>query len=532
VSQDSDELNIARGLGLLRRRGLWIVLCLALAGVAAFGFSKRQTKKYTATASIVFNSSQLSQEIAGLSSTSNDLLLQQANNLELLHLGDLTVKTAQILGHGLTVSEVSSSLSIEGQTESSIASVAATNASPRLAAGIANTYARQFVKEQRTANRRYFKSALTVVEKQLAALSPQQKAGASSLALQDRLQSLQLLAELQPNTVQLAQEASVPTQPSSPKTSRNTLIGAVIGLFIGIGLALLLERIDPRIRDSKELEAIYRVPLLGVVPRSRSLSRFVRDGEDDPSDIPPAEAEVFHVMRARLRTFSAGREIRTVLVSSAALNEGKTTVARHLAGAAARMGSRVLLLEINLRRPALAQQLGITIRTGLPDVLSGAATGEEATQSIESRTMLDTRTGIWALDVLPAGPSIPPNPVELIESRLMDTLLAQAKFTYDLIVLDTPELASVSDASLLLPKVDAVVIVGVPGRSRRDAAKRLVRMLVNSGAPLVGVVANGIKPSSRDPNFASFGYTRGPSAPNASTSRRAADSELVPSTET
>ncbi len=125
MPQDSEEPNIAQAVGFLRRRGLWIVLCFVLAMAAAFGYSKHQTKKYTATASVVFNNNQLSQEIAGLStgSTSSSALLQQSSNLELLHLGDMAEKTATIIGHGLTEQKVSESLSIVGQPESSVAGV-------------------------------------------------------------------------------------------------------------------------------------------------------------------------------------------------------------------------------------------------------------------------------------------------------------------------------------------------------------------------------------------------------------------------
>jgi capsular exopolysaccharide synthesis family protein len=488
VAQDSEEPNIGRALAFLRRRGLWIVLCCVLASAAAFGLSKHQTKKYTATASVVFSNNQLNQEIAGLSSNSNtSVSQQQESNLELLRLGHMTTKTVAILGHGLTEQEVGESLSISEQAESNIAIVSATTVSPVLSANIANTYTKQFVKEQEQTNREYYKAALALVHKQLASLSPQQRDGTDGVELQDRAQSLGLLSALPPNTAQIAQLAPIPTSPSSPKTSRNTLIGAVLGLFLGLCLALLLERLDPRIRNPEELEATYHLPLLGVVPRSEVLSQ-----EDTSTSLtlPLAETEAFYMIRARLRSLHAEGDIRTVLVASAASNEGKTTIACHLAGAAARMGSRVLLLEANLRHPRLAPQFGILSQMGLADVLSGAIAMDGATQPIETSR---AGTDKGSLDVLPSGPSIPSNPVELIESRSMNILLAQAKSEYDLIVIDTPELTAVSDAFLLLPKVDGVVIVGRVGRSRRDVAEHLRQVLDASGAPLVGVIANDVK---------------------------------------
>jgi capsular exopolysaccharide synthesis family protein len=492
MSQDFDEPNMVRALGFVRRRGIWIVLCFVLAAGAAFGFSKHQIRKYTATASLVFSYNQLTQEIAGVPTSNSNTLGQQASNLELLHLGDMAQKTAATLGRGLTADKVSEVVSLSGQLESSIAGVSATVTSPELAAEIANTYSRKFVQDQENTNRHYYQSALALVRKQLGALSPQQRVGTDGLELQDRAQSLELLAGLQHNTVQIAQEASVPVVPSSPKTSRNVLIGGILGLLVGFGLALLLERLDPRIRGPRELAAAYDLPLLGVVPQSAALARFVRADEAPPPALPLVETETFHIIRARLRSFNADRDIRTVLVTSATPGEGKTTVARHLASAAVRMGSRVLLLEADLRRPKLAQELGLQSHAGLADVLNGTVAIRVATQSIG--------IGRQTLDLLPSGPSIPRNPVELIESHTMDACLAQTKSVYDLVVIDAPELTAVSDAFLLLSKVDGVIIVGRVGRSRRDVAQHLRQVLATSGAPLVGVIANGVKLTGRDRN--------------------------------
>jgi capsular exopolysaccharide synthesis family protein len=172
-----------------------------------------------------------------------------------------------------------------------------------------------------------------------------------------------------------------------------------------------------------------------------------------------------------------------------------------LASAAARMGSRVLLLEADLRRPTVAQQLDIQSGPGVSDVLIGAVSFNEATQMVG----LDSSSagaGGRTLDVLVAGGALPPNPGELIESHAMEALLERAKSTYDLVVIDTPPLTAVSDAFPLLRKVDGVIIVGRVGRNRRDVAQRLHETLTGAGAPLLGVVANGFK-SGR---LGSYGY--------------------------
>ncbi len=218
--------------------------------------------------------------------------------------------------------------------------------------------------------------------------------------------------------------------------------------------------------------------------------------------MPPNEAEAFHLIRAHLRYFNVDRELRTLLVASAAPGDGKTTVARYLASAAASMGSRVLLLEADLRHPTLAQQLDVQSGPGVSDVLIGAVSLSEATQMIDLDSPSVAGSEGRMLDVVVAGAVSPPNPGELIESHAMEALIERAKSTYDLVVIDTPPLAAVSDAFALLRKVDGVIIVGRMGRNRRDVAERLHETLAGAGAPLLGVVANGLKARRRG----SYGY--------------------------
>jgi capsular exopolysaccharide synthesis family protein len=503
----SEGLSFVQVLGVLRRRAWLVVLCVVVVGGAAYGFSKHERKQYTASASLVFSNNPLSQQIAGLTpSNSGNLLAQQASNLELVRLGDMAAKTARLLGHGLTEEQVSKSLSVSGQGESSVVVVSSTWTSPLLAARIANTYTRQFVAEQQRSNRQYFRSALALVDRQLAAIPHQERFSAAAVALQNRAQTLRLLGELQYGNVQVAGEASAPASPSSPKPSRDTLLGAVLGLLLGLGLAFVLERLegDRRIKEPEDLEAVYRLPLLGTVPESAALSRPTRrrgkrESTGARAALPSTEAEAFHLIRAHLRFFNVNRDLRTVLLASAAPGDGKSTIACALAEAAARMGSRVLLLECDLRHPTLAAQLAITAGPGLPEVLIGAVSMQNATQSVPLAPQTDSSEG-RTLDVLTAAATPPPNPGELIESHAMEDLLAQARAVYDLVVIDTPPLSAVSDAFPLLRKVDGVIIVGWVGRTPRQAAERLHQTLNSSTPPLLGVIANATKTHNHKPN--------------------------------
>ena len=188
---EQSNLGIEQILSVLRRRATWIVLCLVVATGAAYGFSKLETKKYTATASLVFNNNQLGQQVAGLPvASSNNQIAEENTNLKLVELGDMAGKIADLLGQGLTKTSVNEALTVSSQGESNIVDIAATATSPTLAADIANTYATEFVTEQQNSNHAYYASALALVNKQLAALSPREKAGTAGLALQDRAESL------------------------------------------------------------------------------------------------------------------------------------------------------------------------------------------------------------------------------------------------------------------------------------------------------------------------------------------------------
>ena len=224
----------------------------------------------------------------------------------------MAARTARLLGHGLTEEKVAASLSVSGSGESSVVDVAATADQPR-----ACDSDREHVHppgRQRAADAPPASLQVRPGVGAQAARGPLAAAavGTDGVELQDRAQTLGLLSQLDYGTVQVAQEAVPPTSPSSPKTSRNAVLGALLGLLIGLGLAFALERLDSRIKGPEDLEAIYRLPMLGVVPESSALSRPARRAGGKRTALPPADAEAFNLIRAHLRFFNVNRDLRTI----------------------------------------------------------------------------------------------------------------------------------------------------------------------------------------------------------------------------
>ena len=502
MDRKSSGLDLIGTMRILRQQMPVIVLCVLVTALAAFGFSSQQAREYVATADVLFRSQQIAQQAAGLPVIqSSNLQPDQDTNLKLATLPRVASETARALGHGLTRRDVADSVAVSQLSDTNVAGVSATWTSPSFAADVANEYARQIVADRQQADASYYANALRAVNLQFEGLTPVEQQGPEGADLKDRAASLETLSQLESSDAQVAQAASPPTGSSSPKVLRNTLLGGVLGLFLGLGLAFLLHRLDRRVHEPSDLEEIYGVPVVGVVPESAALNRS-QAGQGPAAALPPAEAEIFGLLRAHIRYFNVDRELRVVVIVSAAPGDGKTTVARNLAIASAMVGSRVLFIEADLRRPAAAKAFGIAGEPGVAEVLIGAESLDEAVQRVESATSKETSVG---LDVLVAGGVLPPNPPRVLESQAMGTLLDEARDRYDLVVIDTPPLALLPDAFPLLRRADGVLIVSRLRRNRSDVAARFRTTLESANAPVLGVVANGFKLA----RGSSYGYGYG-----------------------
>jgi capsular exopolysaccharide synthesis family protein len=313
---------------------------------------------------------------------------------------------------------------------------------------------------------------------------------------------LQILGAMQNNT-QLAEAATVPTAAASPLIKRNALLGVVLGLVLGFALAFLTDRLDRRLREPEDIEQAFGLPMLGLIPHSPLGAGPAGGGAN-------VDLEPFRMLRAHLRYFNVDRELRVLLVTSSRPGEGKTTIARGLAVAAASMGTRSLLIEADLRKPALTREFKLESSLGLSGSLVDHAKPFGASVqhvNLDSSTNGDADGRV--LDVLPAGVT-PPNAAELLESHMMETLLAWARERYELVVIDTAPLSVVADAIPLMTRVDGVLVVSRLGLSTQDGSEHLRERLDSLGAPMLGVVINDMR--TRSGGYYGYDYRDAPQA--------------------
>jgi capsular exopolysaccharide synthesis family protein len=288
---------------------------------------------------------------------------------------------------------------------------------------------------------------------------------------------LQVVSNSRSNNVQLMDRAEVPGAPFSPNTRREWLTALMAGMLVAFGLAFGIEYLDDTVKTPEDISKRFGLPLLGLVPAIRG-SRVPLLSETVPHDF----GEAFRSLRTSL-VFTAGAgEARVIAVTSSQPLEGKTTTACNLATALALGGSRVLLIDADMRRPGLHQIMGVENTIGLSHLLVGQARVREAVQ----------RTSEPNLFVITAGRT-PPNPSELLASERMKSFIANlGQGPFEWIVFDTPPVLAVTDAVVLAGLVSAVVFVVGSEMTRRVHAERALATLRAGKPKSIGVVLNRV----------------------------------------
>lgn len=292
-------------------------------------------------------------------------------------------------------------------------------------------------------------------------------------------------------------------QPSVANVKNNLLLGAMLGLLLGMAAALLLEKLSNVIYTSKEVKNITKLPLLGIIPFKKELREFASE-KNEASLVDQANSnlelsnggqpkkyktvpffEAFRSLYTNIRLLGSDTRIRSFVISSATSLEGKSTIAAHLAQAAATMGQQVLLVDTDLRNPCLHDRLGLRNIQGLTDLISTELEFENAVQ----RSPLEEN-----LFILTAGP-IPPDPVRLLASHKMQDLMKEMEAGFDLVIYDAPPLLGFADSYLVAAHTNGLVLVACIGKLKRSVLEQALDDLKVSTTPILGVVANMAKDS-------------------------------------
>lgn len=288
--------------------------------------------------------------------------------------------------------------------------------------------------------------------------------------------------------------ASQPETPVSPQPIRNIGLGIVLGLLLGLGLAVMRELLDTSIKSATDISELTDTPVLGGI-------QFDPDAPKKPllSDLDPhnPRAEAFRILRTNLQFVDVDQDKKVIVFSSSVPGEGKTSTSSNVALALHDAGQRVLLVDGDMRRPQLAGLFDLERAVGLTTVLLGRMELKDAIQ-------VDRQTG---LHVLTSG-NLPPNPAELLQSHAMNELLRDVRDEFDIVVIDAPPLLPVTDAALIAAQVDGAVVIVRQGRTTRDQlAGSLERLSAVAARPL-GIALNMVPNKKRAGGYG-YGYGYG-----------------------
>lgn len=297
----------------------------------------------------------------------------------------------------------------------------------------------------------------------------------------ERARAADITGEIKTNNVRILDVAEVPRGPISPNTRKDMQYGILGGFVLAIGLAFLFEYLDNRIKAPEEIRSYLGVPFLGLLPAAPErgngdlkLTPLLNNG------VPPRFAEAFRIVRTNVLFSSPEDGARSVLVSSAGPGEGKTLVSSNLAIAIAQTGQRVLIIDTDLRRPRVHEVFNVRQEPGLSNLIVGDAKPSDVIKSSNA-----------GVTVLPAG-KIPPNPAELLGSKRFRELFARLSDHFDWIVVDSPPVMAVTDASVVAHMVSGVMFVVSSEMTNRHAAKSAIDQLTAARARVIGAVLNRV----------------------------------------
>jgi succinoglycan biosynthesis transport protein ExoP len=470
---------------LVLRRKWWVTGIAVLGLGSGVALSMVQAKQYSATAQVLVQS--------GTGPGSLSTAPQQVTPTEVQTMLQL-VTSAPVLKH--VRKDLGSTPPVQASevAQTNVISITAISAAPAAAARIANAYAHDFVSIEQSAAASAAASAEIDLRAQIHSTAKQitqlrsSKSTASEVAalvnqeavLRVQLSQVEVSGAAVDQALAVVTPAQPPSSPSSPRPVQDAGLGLAAGLALGLAVAFLRDSLDDAISSKEAAENLAGVPVLAAVPMVTSWRK-----RDRPLVVtlarPAAPAtEAYRSLRTSLQFARQEHELRSILVTSPAASEGKTSTLANLGAVFAQAGHRVLMVSCDLRKPRLGQFFGIDERTGLTTAILGEDSMENLIQAVPGTDNL------W---LLPSGPT-PPNPAELLNGARAQQIFAQLRATFDLVLIDSPPVLPVTDAVVLSKDVDATLLIVAAFRTRSGDLHRAAEKLAQVDARVVGVVLN------------------------------------------
>jgi capsular exopolysaccharide synthesis family protein len=477
------------------RARIWIVLLVAALAVgAALALDLSATQTYAASANVLLNIEQSPPSV--FSNTQSGSVTNPARELDsqiqVMKSGDIDHNVRRALGHDAAAI---SSVSMSGVGQTDVIQVTVESPSPSVAHRAADLYAQTYVTTQREQAVNSLLATGTELQKRLNGIQaqlnttppgPQHDALAAQYQLfTQSLNEVQVNASVQQGGAQVVDRGTVPVSPVKPQPVRDVALALALGLLLGVGLAFLAEYLDDKTHTIADVARYgHGLTVLAEIPavtswRDRKSAHVV--ALEDPSS---SAAEAYRSLRTSLQIITLRRDLKALLVTSPTSAEGKTTTVANLGVAMARAGRRVVLIDLDLRRPRLGRFFRLDSAAGVTSVLVGDVRLADALHEVQ------VAPGVPPLQLLTSGP-VPPNPSELLGASRVAELLATLQRTADLVIIDSPPLLPVTDALVLSGRVDGVLLVVGADITRRRHLARSVDLLGQAEAPLLGAVLNG-----------------------------------------
>lgn len=512
---NDDELHLGDYLEILRRRWLTIAVALTVVVVAAVGLSFMTKPKYRAEARVLVRTTAAQDRLDPSSNANNTQAMARRLQNEVEFAKSNGVEQAVWAAYGVDFED---DVSVKPESDSDTLTIAATAGTAQEAADRANSYATTLVAKRTQSTAEELLGATKSLTGRIAEIGTERDgilkqvdAGGDRRRFEGQLGALDreeanLRASLR--EIQIAQDlavagaaritkvAELPTAPFEPAWTRNVALAIVVGLVLGVGLALLLETLDGTVRTKAQLDTATGLPNLGLIP-----TPLARRASGRPGIITARAGPFVESMRSLRASINFARaddpDISVFAVTSPSPAEGKTTTVVNLALAFARSGQSVVVLETDLRRPRAGIACGVgEDRAGLSDVLSA---GEALTPLPEQIT------GSGVFDVVPAGRKLN-DPTEFLSADRVAGVIADLRAKYEIVLIDTSPVLPVADGLTVASVADATVLVAQAERSTDKQLRSAVELLQRADANLVGTILTNV---DRQREYGRYGYGYG-----------------------